>query len=450
MKLFEELQWRGAIHQTTAPELERCLNREGDAAGTQTPLQTPLQTLASGAAPALTLYVGYDPTGPSLHIGHLATLMTLIRLQQSGHRVIALIGGGTAPIGDPSGKSSERNLQDLQTINENGARLQEQIQTLFTNAKVDNFLFRNNADWLSGLTLIDFLRDTGKHFSVNAMVQKDSVKLRFEREGDGISFTEFSYALLQARDFLELWQRDGCSLQCGGSDQWGNIVGGIDLIRRVTGGQAYGLTSPLILDSTGQKFGKTEKGAIFLSAKLTSVFSFYQFWINQPDAQLPNLVRRFTLLSPAEITALEPQIGNIGNQERTVQKTLAYWVTAFVHGAAEAERVSVDSETLFAKDAANLSVATRRELIESASFPLVSNRDLSDSPTLAEALVLLGLCESKSDARRQMAQKAIKIDGNLVLEDCPLVFSPNDYDGRIVKRGKRQIGLIYYKSQSQP
>ncbi|MDI9409700.1 MAG: tyrosine--tRNA ligase [Candidatus Pacebacteria bacterium] len=416
MSVFTEMEWRGEIHQVTSPDLAEKINQGG-----------------------LTLYVGYDPTGASLHIGHLATLITLVRLQLAGHRVIPLIGDGTAPIGDPSGKSAERNLQSIEAIDQNALSIKSQIAAIFKAAGVSNFKFEHNAKWLRSILLFEFLRDTGKHFSVNAMMQKDSVKQRLEREGVGISFTEFSYALLQARDFLELYQREGCVLQLGGSDQMGNIVGGVDLIRRIAGVQAFGATSPLILDSNGQKFGKTEKGAVFLDRKMTSVFAFYQFWINVSDADCLMLLKRFTLLPRAEIAALEPEIGQ---PTRLVQKTLARSITTMVHGAADCERVIADSEILFYGKVAEISAATRAELLESDTGIPTLIMDRSESRSVVDMLVEMGLCESKGDARRQIAQKAIRINDEVVVEGQVFGLAETDHSIARVSRGKKNFGLI--------
>jgi tyrosyl-tRNA synthetase len=418
MGIFEELEWRGFIHQVTAEELGAKLNTE-----------------------SLTLYVGYDPTGASLHVGHLTPIILMKHLQRAGHRVIALVGGGTAMIGDPSGKSAERNLQDRATIEANGRSIHAQLSQVFVSDGGLAPAFRDNYEWLGKLGLIEFLRDTAKHFSVNAMVHKDSVKSRFEREGDGISFTEFSYSLLQARDFLELYRLEGCTLQLGGSDQWGNIVAGIDLIRRVEGVSAYGLTVPLLTDAAGSKFGKTEKGAVFLSPGLTSPYAFYQFWVNTPDEQVETLLKRFTFLDRARIEEL---VAAIGSPERTAQKALAEAVTTLIHGADETARAIKASQALFSGAVAELPVATLNEIFAEVPAIDVERDRVTDGVPLVDLLAESGACSSKSDARRQIAQGAICVN-DVKASDAERVVTPTDFlEGQVlvIRRGKRQYALV--------
>jgi tyrosyl-tRNA synthetase len=379
MRLIDELEWRGLLHQVTADEL-------GD-------------RLEAGP---ITLYNGFDPSGASLHVGHLVPVMLLKHFQRRGHRVIALTGGGTGLIGDPSGKSAERNLLDRAQVDANAGRIGGQLLRLLADP-ANPPLHADNIEWLAPMGLLEFLRDVGKHFSINAMIAKDSVKLRLEREGEGISFTEFSYALLQARDFLELYRRHDCILQCGGSDQWGNIVSGTDLIRRVEGGRAYGLTVPLLTDTEGNKFGKTEQGtSCFLDPALTSPYQFYQFWINADDADVARLLKLFTFLEPARIEALA---ATAGSPAREAQKALAYEVTAFVHGAGEADKARTASQQAFSDDLWHLSAD---ELEQVAEVPRKSIRRSSiGSVSFAELLNQLGAAKSKSEARRLIEQGGV-------------------------------------------
>ncbi|MDI9349889.1 MAG: tyrosine--tRNA ligase [Candidatus Symbiobacter sp.] len=418
--LFKTLEQRGFIHQVTDGALPALIDQGG-----------------------LTLYVGYDPTASSLHIGHLSAIMLMRWLQQGGHRVIALVGGGTAPIGDPSGKSAERNLQDIAAIHENGAKIRGQLHRLFTSDGGAAPIFRDNYDWLGKLSLIEFLRDTGKHFSVNAMIQKDSVKLRIEREGEGISFTEFSYALLQARDFLELYERDGCNLQLGGSDQWGNIVGGTDLIRRVTGGKAYGLTCPLLVDGKGQKFGKTEKGAVFVDPAQTTAWAFYQFWINAADSDAEMLLNRFTFLSAEEIAELvRPIKEQGGDSNRTAQKALAAIVTDWVHGQAERLAVEAAAACLFQGKIAELELNRLRDMFADVPSCELAWAQLDRVP-LSQILQDCGLVTSKSEARRQIEQGAVTLNQVKLDQDRPLAARDLLHKHiAILGRGKRNFALV--------
>ncbi len=414
--VLDELSWRGFIHQATSDDLRQVTD-----------------------AGAIALYIGFDPTAASLHVGHLVQLMALRHFQRYGHQAIGLIGGGTGMIGDPSGKSEERNLQTLDQIASNADAIKAQV-TQVLNAPDNPPLYANNLDWLGKLSLIDFLRDTGKHFSVNAMIQKDSIRSRIERDDVGISFTEFSYMLLQSRDFLELYQRHGCTLQCGGSDQWGNIVSGTDLIRRVTGGRAFGLTFNLLVKADGQKFGKTEKGSVFLDATLTSPFAFYQFWVNAADEDVAKYLKLFSVRDQAAIAALE---ATVGSPERTAQKALALEVTALIHGDAAAEQAAKAAEVLFSGEITGLSA---RDLVE--VFADVPSVMLAFAPevSLIDALVATELCASKGEARRQIEQGAIRVNGTAVSRDqVQRALTPADLiDGEVVvlKRGKRNTALV--------
>jgi len=422
MRLIDELEWRGLVHQMTAEEL-------GD-------------RLEAGP---ITLYNGFDPTGPSLHVGHLLPVTLLKHFQRRGHRVIALTGGATGLIGDPSGKSGERTLLDRGQVEDNARRIGGQLLRLLADP-ANPPLHADNIEWLGSMGLLEFLRDVGKHFSINAMIAKDSVKLRLEREGEGISFTEFSYALLQARDFLELYRRHDCILQCGGSDQWGNIVGGVDLIRRLDG-RAYGLTVPLLTDTEGNKFGKTEQGtSCFLDPALTSPYKFYQFWINAGDADVVRLLRLFTFLPRARIEALA---ATVGSPAREAQKALAYEVTHFVHGAAEADKAVKASDALFGGDIEGVPVATLREIFADVpSITVAAERVNGAGASLVDLLVEVGACASKSDARRQLGQGAIRLNGRPVEAGAaggdPKVTRASflDQSVLVIRRGKRNTYLV--------
>ncbi|HVZ76028.1 MAG TPA: tyrosine--tRNA ligase [Candidatus Paceibacterota bacterium] len=319
-KLSHTLRERGYVYQHTAT----------------------LEEITDG--PKRTLYLGIDPTADSMHVGHLQAMLVLRRFLEHGHRVIVLLGGGTGMIGDPSGKSEERVLLDAGMLARNAAGIKRQAERLFNS---DNFEIRNNLDWLGQLKVIDFLRDIGKHFSVNAMMARDSVKERLENREQGISYTEFSYMLLQSYDFLHLFESDRCTLQLGASDQWGNMVSGADLIRRKTGGEAYALSFPLLINkSTGKKFGKSEGGAVWLDPKKTPPFQFYQFWINVEDANVEEYLLKMTLLSKEEIGVVMAEQNN-NPASRAGQKRLAYEITALVHGVRKAEEVKQESKELF-------------------------------------------------------------------------------------------------------
>lgn len=421
MGVFEELSWRGLIHQTTSEDLAQIL------------------------AKPTTLYIGFDPTANSLHAGSLVPLMTMLHFQRYGHRVIALVGGATGMIGDPSFKSTERHLQTEETVRGFQAALAAQIRSILSEVPDNPPIFVNNIDWLGQMNLLSFLRDTAKHFSVNAMINRDSVRIRFEREGDGISFTEFSYPLLQAHDFLELYRREGCLLQCGASDQWGNIISGVELIRRVEGVQAYGLTMPLLTNAAGQKLGKTEKGTTFLSAEVTSPYRFYQFWVNMADADVGKLLRWFTLKDRAEIEALD---ATIGGPERLAQKALAYDVTCRVHGKDEADRAVRASQVLFGGgDLRGLPVSLLREIFSDVpNVEVAADRFAGEGCSLVELLVESGLAASKGEARRQIEQGGVAVQGAAVApqKGDPRVSADALIEGEVlvIRRGKRNNALV--------
>lgn len=330
--------------------------------------------------PRRTLYLGIDPTSDSMHVGHLQAMLVLRRFLEAGHKVILVLGGGTGMIGDPSGKSEERTLLDEATLRNNAAGIKAQAKWLF---RSDDFTMTNNLDWLGSLKVIDFLRDIGKHFSVNAMTQRDSVKERLENREQGISYTEFSYMLLQAYDFLHLHATAGCDLQIGASDQWGNMVSGVDLIRRKTGDTAYAFSFPLLVNkSTGKKFGKTEGGAVWLDPDKTSPFNFYQFWFNTADNDVEEYLLKMTLLPKAEIERVMAE-QHADPAARPAQKKLAYEVTALVHGAPEADKAK-EFKNIPAVPAGKLrdaikdiSTSELRRLVEQGAVSIVDGEKIS-------------------------------------------------------------------------
>jgi tyrosyl-tRNA synthetase len=410
-RLSEELRWRGLVHQVTDDDVLKLLDAE-----------------------SLTAYIGFDPTADSLHVGSLLQLCNLRRMQQAGHRAVALAGGGTGMIGDPGGKSEERNLLDGEALARNLAGIRTQLER-FLDFSDDRALLVNNGDWLWSVRLLDFLRDIGKHFTVNQMVAKESVKARFESREHGISFTEFSYMLLQAYDFLELFDRHGCTLQLGGSDQWGNITMGVDLIRKVRGETAYGLTSPLVLKADGTKFGKSEAGSVWLDASKTPVYDFYQFWINVEDSMAGTYLRYFTWLSREEVEALDAATAS-RPERRQAQRALAFEVTALVHGRDAAEAAVRETEARFAGAGGSGGGGSGGSGAADATVVVLAGV----APTLVEALVAAGLCSSKSDARRAIDQGGAYVDDERATEDGPLPT------GRPLKlrRGKKRIAIVQF------
>lgn len=397
MKLFEELTLRGLIKQTTSPEVEKLLN-----------------------GPPITLYCGFDPTADSLHIGSLLPLIMLKRLQTSGHRVIVVLGNATASIGDPSGKSSERVMLDQQVIDKNLQSVKSQIGNILSNET----LFLENLSWFKNISFIDFLRDVGKNFSVNNMLMKDSVKFRLENQ-QGISFTEFSYMLLQAEDFRHLFVNHGCVLECGGSDQWSHILSGIDLIKTTTQKQAFGMTFPLITKSDGTKFGKTEKGNIWLSPEKTSPFDFFQFFINVSDEDVLQLLDFLSLKSLDEINQIKLESKN-NPQLRIAQKALAKELTILVHGEEVLKQVLVQTEARF---------SSLQNVIKGTP-DLTTDGSILGKP-LIEILVDLQLSNSKSMARKDIQGGGIRIN-NVKVMDINHVFTEDDFKDRImvVSKGK--------------
>ncbi|MCY1589773.1 tyrosine--tRNA ligase [Staphylococcus pettenkoferi] len=416
--LIEELKWRGLIYQQTDEAgIEELLNKE-----------------------QVTLYCGADPTADSLHIGHLLPFLTLRRFQEHGHRPIVLIGGGTGMIGDPSGKSEERTLQTEEQVQHNVEGISQQMHRLFEFGTEKGAVLVNNKDWLSQISLIDFLRDYGKHVGVNYMLGKDSIQTRLE---NGISYTEFTYTILQAIDFGHLNRELNCKVQVGGSDQWGNITSGIELMRRMYGQtEAYGLTIPLVVKADGKKFGKTEGGSVWLDPEKTSPYEFYQFWINTTDDDVIKFLKYFTFLDQDEIAKLEQSLEEAPHL-REAQKALAENVTRFIHGQEALDDAIRISQALFSGDLKSLSADELR-----AGFKDVPHVTLSkDTTNLVEAIVETGISSSKRQAREDISNGAIYINGERE-QDLKYELSDEDkIEGEftILRRGKKKYFMVTYE-----
>lgn len=429
--VIQDLQSRGLIAQTTDIEaLDALLNKQ-----------------------KISLYCGFDPTADSLHIGHLLPVLALRRFQQAGHTPIALVGGATGMIGDPSFKAVERSLNSAETVAGWVESIRNQL-TPFLSFEGDNAaIMANNADWFGSMNCLDFLRDIGKHFSVNAMLNKESVKQRIERDDVGISFTEFAYSLLQGYDFAELNKRHGAVLEIGGSDQWGNITAGIDLTRRLNQKQVFGLTLPLVTKSDGTKFGKTEGGAVWLNAKKTSPYQFYQFWLKVADADVYKFLKYFTFLSIEEIDAIEAKDKASGTKPEA-QRILAEEMTRLIHGEealAAAQRIS---ESLFAEDQSRLTESDFEQL----ALDGLPTFEVSESLNVVETLVKTGLASSNKEARGFVNSKAVLLNGkpaeannpNHAAEKPDDAYMLTDEHKRfgkytIVRRGKRNHALLVWK-----
>ncbi|WP_319782135.1 tyrosine--tRNA ligase [Oceanisphaera sp. IT1-181] len=396
------------------------------------------------------LYCGFDPTAGSLHIGHLVPLLMLRRFKEAGHKVIALVGGATGMIGDPSFKASERSLNDTAQVQNWVSELQNQIAPLLgVNTESINTAFGeqdavqllDNADWMNKLDLFSFLRDIGKHFSVNAMIAKDSVKQRLARPDQGLSFTEFAYSLLQSYDFSELNRSQNCTLQIGGNDQWGNITSGIDLTRRLNQQQVFGLTLPLITKSDGTKFGKTETGTVWLDATKTSPYAFYQFWLNTADADVYQFLRFYSLRTVAEIIAIEAaDIQATGKPQ--AQRLLAEELTALVHGEAALAAAQRISEALFTGKFNALTLSELAQL-EQDGMPLTTIKEVQ-RPLLSQLLVDSTLASSLRHARELIANNAITVNGNLITADTEQL-APLQQQYLILRRGKKHFHLLKFE-----
>ena len=422
----EDLRFRGLIHQMTDPELGTRLDTDH-----------------------LTAYAGFDPTADSLHVGHLLQVCTLRRLQEAGHRPIAVAGGGTGFVGDPGGKTEERTLLTEEQLEANLVGIHGQLARFIdfgVPGDGTRAVLVNNAEWLRPMTLFTFLRDVGKHFTVNQMVAKDSVKSRLSRADQGISFTEFSYMLLQAYDFLKLYEDFGCTLQIGGSDQWGNITMGIDLIRRVRQAPAYGLTTPLVLKADGTKFGKTESGAVWLDPARTSPYQLYQFFLRSEDAMVGTYLRYFTFLPHDEIVALDA--ATAGHPERReAHRTLARQVCTLVHGADETARAEAAAAALFGGDLSGLDERTLLDVFaEAPSTDLVAGRLDGAGEPLVDLLAETGLVASRSQARTTVSQGGAYINNGRADDVERRVTAADLLAGRylVLRRGKKDHHLVRF------
>jgi tyrosyl-tRNA synthetase len=388
-----------------------------------------------------TVYVGFDPTADSLHVGSLVPLLALRRCQLAGHRPIVLVGGGTGLIGDPAGKAGERALNPEEQVAACAARLKEQVRPFLDFDRGDcAAILVDNYEWLSRLEVIPFLRDIGKHFSVGAMVARDSVRTRL---GAGISYTEFSYQVLQAYDFLALSERYSCTVQMGGSDQWGNITAGIDLIRRVRGTSAHGLTVPLVTKSDGTKFGKTESGTIWLDPARTSAYEMYQFWFNTADADIGRFLKYFTFLPPAEIDEMVRQSA-AAPEKREAQRVLAREVTRLVHGPGGLAEAEVITEALFRGDVARLGERQLRDALEGAPSSVLPG-DATTAIAVVDLLLASGLASSKRVARELISQGAIQLNGQPVGDPARTVSPASEaLHGRylVLRKGKKSYHLV--------
>lgn len=422
MNIIEELQWRDAINQQTDAEgLAELVNQT-----------------------SISLYCGVDPTGDSIHVGHLIPFIILKRFQMAGHKPVILIGGGTGSIGDPSGRQSERQLQTKETVQHNVEKLSQQMKSLFKAGDDESGIcLVNNAEWLTGLSVLDFLRIYGKEFNVNTMLAKDVVASRLDQ---GISFAEFSYQIIQSIDFLHLFQQEAVQLQIGGSDQWGNITAGLDLIRKKEGheARAYGLTIPLLLKADGTKFGKSADGAVWLDPDKTSPYEFYQFWINQKDADVIRYLKYFTFLDREEIEELQVQLEEAPHL-RQAQKALASEMTRFVHGEQALQEAVNITEALFSGD---ISMLTAQQIDQTFNDVPTFTLSKDTMSTLVELLAdMTTICSSRREARELMANGAITVNGQVVTDLEVTTDTIKCFDDRfmIIRRGKKK----YYRIDFQ-
>jgi tyrosyl-tRNA synthetase len=418
MNLIEDLRWRGLLAQST------------DEAALAESLKKPL-----------TLYVGFDPTAPSLHVGNLVVLLVLRRFQLAGHIPLALVGGATGLVGDPSGKNEERTLNSSDTVSEWVGRIKEQVSVFLDfNTSKNPAKVVNNLDWTAPLSAIEFLRDIGKHFSVNQMLARDSVASRLE--AGGISYTEFSYQVLQSYDYLELFRRYNCTLQLGGSDQWGNIVAGLDLIRRVEHGSGHALTVPLLTKADGTKFGKTAGGSVWLDPEMTSPYAFFQYWLNTDDKDVINFLKVFSFKSHTEITELEK--GHLENPGlREAHRELARELTTLVHSKEVAERVEAAAKALFGQgDLAQLDLLTLKSAL--SELPQTKVSSLEEIPTWVDLIAATGVVDSKSAARRIVKEGGAYLNNEKISGE---EFRPSKNDflcGKyaVLRKGKRDLAAI--------
>ncbi|MGW7482318.1 tyrosine--tRNA ligase [Nonomuraea muscovyensis] len=415
--ILDELEWRDVLAQTTDIDALRKALSEGP----------------------ITVYGGFDPTAPSLHVGNLATLLILTRFQRAGHRPIGLVGGATGLIGDPSGRSTERTLNTSEVVAEWVAKIRVQVEKFLSfDAGPTAATLVSNLDWTAQMSAIDFLRDVGKHFPVNRMLARESVSARLG--GDGLSYTEFSYQILQANDYLELYRRQGCTLQLGGSDQWGNITAGVDLIRRVEGAHVHALTGKLITKSDGTKFGKTAGGAVWLDGSLTSPYAFYQYWLNADDRDVVRFLKVFTFRSREEIEALEKAVAD-RPFAREAQRTLAEDMTTLVHGEAELAAVVAASKALFGQGSLEeLPAATLEAALAEVPKATVPALGAPYVDLLAES----GLVESKSAARRAVKEGGAYLNNIKITDEAYVPTADDLLHGRfmVLRRGKKSIGGV--------
>ncbi len=422
----EELQWRGMVHDTMPGASEHLMEKMRSA------------------------YVGFDPTADSLHIGNLVPIMLLAHFQRAGHKPFALVGGATGMIGDPSGKSSERNLLDEKTLRHNQECVRQQLSHFldFSSGKENQAVMVNNYDWMKEFSFLDFTRDIGKHITVNYMMAKDSVKNRLTGEdADGMSFTEFTYQMVQGYDFLHLYRENDCTLQMGGSDQWGNITTGTELIRRVAGGKGYALTCPLITKSDGSKFGKSEGGNVWLDAKRTSPYKFYQYWLNTSDEDAAKYIKIFTFLDKEEIDALVAQHSEAPHM-RSLQKRLAEEVTVTVHGEEALENAVKASSILFGKstgdDLKTLDEATFLDIFEGVPQAEVAMTEITEGLDIVAALAeKTGFLKSNGEARRALKENSISVNKEKVGDD--FVINTSELINNkfvLLQRGKKNYFVI--------
>ncbi len=425
MDIFADLTWRGLIHQSTDPEnLPGWLN----------------------AGPR-TLYAGFDPTADSLHVGHLMAVMILRRFQKAGHKPIALVGGATGMIGDPSGKSEERNLLSIDVLRANVDAMEKQMRGFLDFSGPAAATLVNNFDWMSKFSYLEFLRDIGKNFPVNVMLAKDSVKARLERTDSGLSYTEFSYMLLQAYDFVHLFDQFGCQLQVGGSDQWGNVTAGIDLGRRLRSAQLYGMTCPLLTKSDGGKMGKTESGAVWLSPQRTSPYAFYQYWVNVDDADAGKCLRFLTELSREEIEALDAaRTADPGRRES--QKRLAEELTKLVHGESGLTAARRATEIFFGAEIDSLADEQLVEIFADVPSRQLPRTRLADAGlNILDALVEAGLANTKSDARRTVDQGGAYINNRRITGGIAQQLTSADLASQtvmVLRSGKKKYALLRF------
>jgi tyrosyl-tRNA synthetase len=419
--IVDELSWRGLIAQSTDLDALRAATDPGP----------------------ITLYCGFDPTAPSLHLGNLVQILTVRRFQQHGHRPLALVGGATGLIGDPK-ETGERTLNPREVVEGWVGRIRTQLDRFYDFDGPCAAVAVNNLDWTEGVGVLEFLRDVGKHFSVNRMLDREAVAARLAK--DGISYTEFSYQLLQSYDFVQLYRRFGCTLQTGGSDQWGNITAGVDLIRRMDGGHAHALTTPLMVKADGTKFGKTESGTVWLDPELTSPYAFFQFWLNSDDRDVPTLLRTFSFRPRDEIDGLLEALGE-RPQAREAQRALASELTALVHGAAERDAAEAAGRALFGQgELADLPVATLTAALVEAPHVALEPADVVDGalPTYEELFARTGLAASKSAARRTVEEGGAYAN-NVRITDAtahPNLGDLHHGEWLVLRRGKKAFAGV--------